>query len=83
MKKKLYIGPATYEGETKDDIPHGYGYLMIKHEFDSYEGELSTPTGIAILTNLVNSFQLPYKYSIESYGVGIGNNQFPFPNNPF
>ena len=39
MKKKLYIGPATYEGETKDDIPHGYGYLMIKHEFDSYEGE--------------------------------------------
>ena len=34
MKKRLYIGTATYEGETENDIPHGYGYLMIKHEFD-------------------------------------------------
>ena len=38
---------------------------------DSTEGELSTPTGIALLSNLVDSFQLPYKYSIKSYGVGL------------
>ena len=48
--------------------------------FDSIEGELSTPTGIALLANLVNNLQPPSKYSIESYGVGIGNLIFPFPN---
>ena len=39
MKKSLYIGHAIYEGETENDIPHGHGHLMIKHEFDSYRGE--------------------------------------------
>ena len=48
--------------------------------FDSIEGELSTPTGIALLSNLVNYSKLPSRYSINSYGVGIGNQKFPFPN---
>ena len=48
--------------------------------FDSIEGELSTPTGIALLSNLVNNSQPPSKYSIDSYGVGIGSQKFPFPN---
>ena len=48
--------------------------------FDSIEGELSTPTGIALLCNLVDYLQLPSKYSINSYGVGIGDLKFPFPN---
>jgi len=48
--------------------------------FDSIEGELSTPTGIALLSNLINKHQPPSKYSINSYGVGIGNLKFPFPN---
>jgi len=47
---------------------------------DSIEGELSTPTGIALLSNLVDYLQPPSKYSINSYGVGIGNLNFPFPN---
>ncbi len=47
---------------------------------DSIEGELSTPTGIALLSNLVKSFQIPYKYSIDSYGVGLGNLNLPCPN---
>ncbi len=47
---------------------------------DSIEGELSTPTGIALLANLVNYLELPPKYSINSYGVGIGNLKFSFPN---
>jgi len=47
---------------------------------DSIEGELSTPTGIALLSNLVDHPQPPLKYSINSYGVGIGNLKFPFPN---
>jgi hypothetical protein len=48
--------------------------------FDSIEGELSTPTGIALLSNLVDNLQPPSKYSIDSYGVGIGSLKFPFPN---
>ena len=48
--------------------------------FDSVTGELSTPTGIALLSNLVNCPQPPSKYSINSYGVGIGNLKFTFPN---
>tara|TARA_B100001989_G_scaffold171561_1_gene123824 strand:- start:4 stop:1230 length:1227 start_codon:yes stop_codon:yes gene_type:complete len=48
--------------------------------FDSIEGELSTPTGIALISNLVNNLNPPSKYSINSYGVGIGNLKFPFPN---
>ena len=41
---------------------------------------MSTPTGIALLSNLVDSFQIPNKYSINSYGVGVGNLELPFPN---
>ena len=48
--------------------------------FESIEGELSTPTGIALIANLADYIQPPSKYSIHSYGVGIGNLKFPFPN---
>jgi len=47
---------------------------------ESIEGELSTPTGIALLANLADYPEPPSKYSINSYGVGIGNLKFPFPN---
>ena len=47
---------------------------------DSIEGELSTPTGIALLANLSDYQEPPSKYSINSYGVGIGNLKFPFLN---
>jgi len=47
---------------------------------DSIEGELSTPTGIALIANLVDYLEPPSKYSINSYGVGIGNLKLPFPN---
>jgi len=54
--------------------------FKVLSSFDSVDGELSTPTGIALLSNLVGYLQPPLKYSIDSYGVGIGNLQFPFPN---
>jgi len=54
--------------------------IKVLSSFDSIEGELSTPTGIALLSNLVGYSQPPSKYSINSYGVGIGNLKFPFPN---
>jgi len=54
--------------------------LVVSSNFASVEGELSTPTGIALLSNFANSIEFPKRYSIKSYGVGIGNLQFPFPN---
>ena len=54
--------------------------IKVLSSFDSIDGELSTPTGIALLSNLVDCFHPPLKYSVDSYGVGIGNLQFPFPN---
>jgi len=54
--------------------------IKVLSSFDSIDGELSTPTGIALLSNLVDYLQPPKKYSIDSYGVGIGNLKLPFPN---
>ena len=54
--------------------------IKVLSSFDSVEGELSTPTGITLLSNLVDDAHPPSKYSINSYGVGIGNLKLPFPN---
>ena len=54
--------------------------IKVKSSHGSIEGELSTPTGIALLTNLVDNFIPPRKYCVGSYGVGVGNLEFPFPN---
>ena len=54
--------------------------IKVISSIDSVEGELSTPTGIALISNLVESFQIPHRYSINSYGVGIGNLELPCPN---
>ncbi|MDC3072556.1 nickel pincer cofactor biosynthesis protein LarC [Prochlorococcus sp. AH-716-O10] len=71
---KLSIpSPAVIELLRKKNI-------KVISSIDSIEGELSTPTGIALLCNLVESFQIPYKYSIDCYGVGLGNLNLPCPN---
>jgi len=71
---KLSIpSPAVIELLRKKNI-------KVISNIDSIEGELSTPTGIALLCNLVESFQIPHKYSIDSYGVGLGNLKLPCPN---
>jgi len=53
--------------------------LKISSDY-SIEEELSTPTGIALLLTFVNFFEFPSKYSIASYGIGIGHKNLPFPN---
>ena len=53
--------------------------LNIRSDY-SIEDELSTPTGISLLLTLANSFEFPSKYSINSYGIGIGHKNLPFPN---
>ena len=64
--------PAVIELLKKNNI-------KVLSSFDS-QGELSTPTGIALLSNFVDDPKLPSKYTINSYGVGIGNMNFSFPN---
>jgi len=54
--------------------------IKVLSSLNSIDGELSTPTGIALLANLVDYLEPPLKFSINSYGVGIGNLKFPFPN---
>ena len=46
----------------------------------SIDEELSTPTGISLLLTLVNIFEFPSEYSINSYGIGIGHKTLPYPN---
>ena len=46
----------------------------------SINEELSTPTGISLILTLVNSFEFPSEYSINSYGIGIGHKTLPYPN---
>ena len=71
---KLSIpSPAVIELLRKEKI-------IVFSRIDSIEGELSTPTGLALLLNLVDSFQIPSKYSINSYGVGVGTLKLPCPN---
>ena len=65
--------PAVVELIRKENI-------KVVSSLDSVEGELSTPTGLALLSNLANHLHPPSKFSINSYGVGIGNLKFPFPN---
>ncbi len=65
--------PAVIELLSKSSI-------NIASNIDFVEGELSTPTGIALITNLVDSYKYPCNYSIGSYGVGLGNLQLPIPN---
>ncbi len=54
--------------------------IKVLSSLNSLDGELSTPTGIALLANFVDYPEPPSKYSINSYGVGIGNLKFTFPN---
>ena len=71
---KLTIpSPAVIDLITKFNIE-------VCTELGFINDELSTPTGIAIICTLVNSFKLPFKYSLNSYGVGVGNKILPIPN---
>ena len=54
--------------------------IKVFSSFESIEGELSTPTGIALISSLVDYQQTPKRYIINSYGVGIGNLKLPCPN---
>lgn len=43
-------------------------------------GEATTPTGAAILATIVDSFQYPTDFRVESLGYGLGHKDFETPN---
>ena len=43
-------------------------------------GELTTPTGIALISILTNKFEQPYSLQILKIGVGLGSKDFGEPN---
>ena len=91
--KKIYcnspiLGRGTTETEHgKISIPSPAVVDLIAQynievcsDLEFINDELSTPTGIAIICTMVNSFKLPIKYSLNSYGVGVGNKILSIPN---
>ena len=44
------------------------------------QGELVTPTGAAIATELVSQFGDPPRMTLRKVGLGAGNTEFPVPN---
>ena len=91
--KKIYCNtPTLGRGITKTDhgkisIPSpavvdliAQFNIEVSSQLDFINDELSTPTGIAIICTLVNSFKFPIKYSLNSYGVGVGNKILPISN---
>jgi len=55
--------------------------FKIPFKFSKVKGELATPTGVAILANLVHSFQYPY-YPVEVKKIGRGAGNFDFDSMP-
>ena len=43
-------------------------------------GEATTPTGAAILTDIVDSFELPSSFRADRIGYGLGEKDFEIPN---
>ncbi len=91
--KKIYCNtPTLGRGTTETDhgkisIPSpavvdliAQFNIEVSSELDFINDELSTPTGIAIICTMVNSFKFPIKYSLNSYGVGVGNKVLSIPN---
>jgi len=62
-KKKLYFDICTYEGEVKNDIPHGYGFIFYNDYIQSYEGEFKNgkPHGYGIRVYLSSIYKGEFK----------------------
>ncbi len=65
--------PAVLEIATKFNITLVGG--------NSYpKGELTTPTGLALMAVFVNNFEQPSSFCINSFGVGLGTRDIKRPN---
>ncbi len=61
------------------EIARKYQISLVGGE-DISEGELTTPTGIALMAVLANTFGKPSFWDVQSVGIGIGTRDLNCPN---
>ena len=61
------------------EIARQYNIPLVSIE-DEYLGEITTPTGAALIATFVNRFDQPDKINIEKIGIGLGRKNICRPN---
>jgi len=65
--------PTVLEIAMQNNIP----LIMIE---DEYNGEVTTPTGIALIATFISKFGHPSNINIKKIGIGLGNKKISRPN---
>ena len=65
--------PTVLEIARQNEIP-----LMVLD--DKYFGEITTPTGIALIATFIDKFGQPSNLNIQNIGIGIGSKNISRPN---
>ena len=65
--------PTVLEIARQNEIP-----LMVLD--DKYFGELTTPTGIALIATFIDKFGQPSNLNIQNIGIGLGSKNISRPN---
>ncbi len=65
--------PTVLEIARQNQIP-----LMVID--DKYFGEITTPTGIALIATFIDNFGLPDNLNIKKIGIGLGSKNISRPN---
>ena len=55
-------------------------HLPLRGGEECPEGELTTPTGLALMAVLADAFQEPRAFTVEAVGVGLGQRRLDRPN---
>ena len=65
--------PTVLEISRQNEIP-----LMVLD--DKYFGEITTPTGIALIATFIDKFGQPSNLNIQNIGIGLGSKNISRPN---
>ena len=65
--------PTVLEIARQNEIP-----LMVLD--DKYFGEITTPTGIALIATFIDKFGQPVNMNIQNIGIGLGSKNISRPN---
>tara|TARA_B100000214_G_scaffold309799_1_gene241474 strand:- start:608 stop:1831 length:1224 start_codon:yes stop_codon:yes gene_type:complete len=72
-------GPMPVPVPTVTEIARQKKILLTVLD-DKYYGEITTPTGIALLATFVDKFRQPEKINIKNIGIGLGTKNIARPN---
>ena len=63
LEKRYYFDVGVYDGEVKNGIPHGYGFIFYNDYIQSYEGEFKNgkPHGYGIRVYLSSIYKGEFK----------------------